>query len=178
MIIQMNDSLFQWVISLRTDELTAFFRVASFIGGMTISSILVAALAAYLFFKKRPKHAMRVFLYFGAALVLTYGLKLLTANPRPESLYWLVEAHSDSFPSGHAMRIMFFVASLWVFLKPPIWLKIPLLLISLSVCMARVYLGVHWPLDVTIGGTLGLIYPYLFNKILPYVQFGPLKRWT
>lgn len=72
---------------------------------------------------------------------------------------------SYSFPSGHSQTISvlsFSVAS--YFNKKKIW--IGAIVITLLVMMSRMYLGVHWPLDVLVGGLLGLISAVVCYKIL------------
>lgn len=63
---------------------------------------------------------------------------------------------SYSFPSGHSQIIsvlMFSFASYYN--KKKLWIASVVLV--LLVMLSRLYLGVHWPLDVLIGGLLGLI---------------------
>lgn len=74
--------------------------------------------------------------------------------------HWIAEA-GFSFPSGHsfasAMFATFFLAvgrarltgwRLWVFYLLPAW--------AVAVCLSRLVLRVHWPLDVCAGGLLGI----------------------
>ncbi len=61
---------------------------------------------------------------------------------------------SDSFPSGHAATA--FAAATAVGLIHP-RLARPLLALAATVAFSRVYLGVHFPFDVIVGGILGSI---------------------
>ncbi len=64
-----------------------------------------------------------------------------------------------SFPSGHAMNIF----AAMVFLTTRYRRFWPLFMfIALSVSYSRVYVGVHYPLDVLGGATLGAAIAYLF----------------
>lgn len=84
---------------------------------------------------------------------------------------------SFSFPSSHAANT-FAVATLWLcFLGTP---YILLFLFALIVAFSRVYLGVHYPLDVIGGAVIGTIcglFWFLFYKdvILKFISNKKLK---
>jgi len=59
---------------------------------------------------------------------------------------------SHAFPSSHATNIT--AAMLFLGLVYRRWI-IPLLLVALAVSYSRIYVGVHWPLDVAAGMALG-----------------------
>ncbi len=94
------------------------------------------------------------------------------ALPRP---YWLQPALSLSgeksfgFPSGHTQNAFL----IWLFLafqskNPRFWLPLALLLASL-IAFSRLFLGVHFPLDVLGGALIGL-------SILGLGKLGE-RRW-
>ncbi|MFA6661867.1 MAG: phosphatase PAP2 family protein [Bacilli bacterium] len=71
---------------------------------------------------------------------------------------------SYSFPSGHAQNIStgFFTAA---FLLKKKWFYILSIVLVVLVCLSRIYLGVHWPLDVLVGSVVGLITAFLMYKL-------------
>lgn len=72
---------------------------------------------------------------------------------------------SYSFPSGHSQTssvMMFSIASYYN--KKKLWIAASILV--LLVMLSRLYLGVHWPLDVLVGGALGAVSAVLFYKLL------------
>ena len=71
------------------------------------------------------------------------------------------------FVSSHAANMMAFAAASLLLLRTR-WVSILLIVFALIVAYSRIYLGVHYPLDVCVGADLGaviaLILYYLSNK--------------
>jgi undecaprenyl-diphosphatase len=72
-------------------------------------------------------------------------------------------AHGLSFPSGHAM-VIFAIAALVAPYFKGWWGVLPWVLAA-AVCLSRVYLGAHFPLDVIAGAGLGLFFGGVLNLV-------------
>ncbi len=88
-----------------------------------------------------------------------YGVRLAVDRPRPPTVYPqpdpLVRVPLDpSFPSGHAT--MAFACALLLAWGRPFRPVLALYSLAGAIAFSRVYVGVHYPLDVLGGALLGL----------------------
>jgi undecaprenyl-diphosphatase len=84
-----------------------------------------------------------------------------------------VPAASQSFPSGHAVLI----ASLAVLVTPYLrgrWRLVPWLFVA-GVCVGRVYVGAHNPLDVVAGCGLGMVIGGVVSVVVHLSPAGPRR---
>ena len=107
---------------------------------------------------RRPALFPTVVLGVLLADALAFALKLVFAderpylrNPDPEPL--VRPAQDLTFPSGHAATA-FAGAALCAKAAPR--LAVPFYVLAAAIAFSRVYVGVHYPLDVLAGAALGL----------------------
>ena len=120
--------------------------------------VWIPVTAILLAFKKTRRVAITLAASFILAIILGEASKYLVAQLRPfyyiSPDYLLVpKPHDYSYPSGHAL-IVGDGATVLAFTTPKrIW--VPLFIEALLVSYSRVYVGVHWPLDILGGWLLG-----------------------
>jgi len=115
-----------------------------------------------------------VVLLIGGSLNST--LKLLFHSPRP---YWysakvlaVNEGTAFGFPSGHSQN----AASLWGLAAAYIkhrWAWITAIVVIFFIGISRIYVGVHFPIDVLVGWAVGALFLWLFLKVEK-----PIKVWV
>ena len=149
-----------WLTKVMTD-LTA-------LGGTTVLALITLLVLIYLLLRGARRTAAFVAVSILGAWLLSSGLKLGIARPRPDLVPHLVEVYDLSFPSGHAMLSAISYLTLGALLhrieeRPALKLFFPVtaLLLTFAIGFSRVYLGVHYPTDVIGGWAAGMAWASL-----------------
>ena len=156
-LAQFDQALSHTVADLRWEPLSAVFVVASM---WWVKGAAICAVGACGDLRARrllPRAAVAAATAGGIAAAATALVKEVFDRARPpiadpEFLALVSTPQSASFPSGHASTA--FAAATAVALLHP-RLRWPALAIALLVAASRVYLGVHFTLDVTAGALFG-----------------------
>jgi undecaprenyl-diphosphatase len=115
---------------------------------------LVIGLVVSLVWRRALPFAL-VVLAVAAADGIATLLKVAIGENRPSDKGSLITIpHSHSFPSGHT-AVAFAAAAVLAWLVPraaPAFLAL-----ALAIGYSRIYVGVHWPLDVVGGAVIGLV---------------------
>lgn len=132
------------------------------LGGFTVLTLMTVAATGYLAITRKYVEAIVLLAAVLGATLLSEGLKLGYARPRPDLVAHAVETMGASFPSGHAtlsaaayLTIGALLAHAQEKRRVKTYIHVTAVLIALLIGVSRVYLGVHWPTDVLAGWCLG-----------------------
>ncbi len=159
-------SLNQWVPILPN----SFWSIVTFVGDTHL------AVALMLFFARRNPAALWVVLITAVlGLLVTHGLKNSIALDRPpailapEAFHLIGQGfHRSSFPSGHSFTAFSMITILYYFANQ-LHVRLSLLALGLTIAVSRVMVGAHWPVDILVGGALGIL--------TSLAAFELAKRW-
>jgi undecaprenyl-diphosphatase len=154
------------VVQHRAGWLNPLFEALSWLGTQGFVWVLIALGIALV--RRRPELFARVVIADGVAQILAYGLKQGIGRDRPSAVYEkpgpLVGApHDGSFPSGHAASSFACATTLALALPRFAW---AFYLLAAAVAWSRVYVGVHYPLDVLGGAILGIGVAIALRRLL------------
>lgn len=153
--------------------LLEWVRDLTSLGGVLLRNLVaIGAVAALLFLRLRREAVLLALTVIGAWMV-DGAIKALVGRPRPEIVPHLTEAGGASFPSGHAFNsAVVYIAIALAFATLSARESVRLTIIgtaivgSLVIAWTRVWLGVHFPSDVTAGWLGGAGWAFLAAALL------------
>ena len=160
-------TVYDWPIGLKP-----FMLACTMLG----STWMVAAVAVRLFALKKTRLSLYVLLVALTSYAISEVTKHIVGRARPFSALSFVlsrdaTATGMGFPSGHTAVATAVALVLYRFMPKPWRYTVPVWIALVG--LSRVYLGVHWPLDVVGGFLLGAIVTETFWQIRPLV-----RRWA
>jgi undecaprenyl-diphosphatase len=159
-LLTRDAALRDWIVQWHAPWLDAVMWTLSAIGYVGGVWLLIALLMAVWSPRLRRAAFQLVLALLLTQLVVDHAIKPLIARPRPFSALQSarVVGHyrppTFSFPSGHA-AISFAAATVLTCALPragAIWF-----LLAALIAFSRVYIGVHYPLDITAGALIGCV---------------------
>lgn len=159
----MQVSFMLWLQTIENPVLTALFKSITLLGSDAVYIIFIAWLYWCKDVKKGEKWA---YLVLGSAL-LNGIVKLSFKATRPflsgvgVTAVDASTATGYSFPSGHSQASSAFGSFLALEYREK-WIKAIGIVMFLAIGCSRLYLRVHWPIDVLAGWTLGLTMALIF----------------
>lgn len=182
-ITDADRGLLDAVTAVRGEPLTSLMLLLSAWG---VKSLAIGAVGVAADLVHRPRRWPPTLIPVAVAVLLATPLasllKDLAGRARPTlgdpGLTALTSVPSSgSMPSGHALTA-FAAAGVVAALHPR--LRAPVLILAAAVGLSRVYLGVHYPLDVLAGAALGLALAAVVvaaTTLSPRVAAGRMRRW-
>ncbi|MBS7658485.1 MAG: phosphatase PAP2 family protein [Candidatus Bathyarchaeia archaeon] len=158
-----DEKIFFWVINNNSRLLNVLMLTVTYVGS-TISWFIAGILLWFL--RKRKEAFLLVFaLLIGG--VLTFFMKIAFHRIRPFQIIIetkvLEREEGFSFPSGHSVSSFSSAIILERKIKK-IYLSFFIYALAFLIGYSRVYIGVHWPLDVVFGGIIGLTIGFITLK--------------
>jgi len=105
-----------------------------------------------------------------ARLVIVNFIRWIWQRPRPfveNNVNLLITHNTAAFPSGHA-AFFFAISTIVYFYNKKAGLLF--FLASFLICLARIFIGIHWPSDILAGAAVGIFSGWLIYRILPALQ--------
>jgi undecaprenyl-diphosphatase len=161
-VLEWDRDLERWVVDHRVEFLNPIFVGLSYAGSYGALWLAIAALAALR--TGRPRVFVMTAVADGLGELISGILKALIPRERPHYDPLIAVPHSHSFPSGHATTS--FACATVLAHEFPRW-RVPLYLLAAAIAFSRVYVGVHYPLDVIGGAVLGTAIGLAVFRFLP-----------
>ncbi len=180
-LLELQKPVMIFFASLRTPLLTSFSEAVSFLGEAT----WLVALILFIYFVIDKKKGFALALVTMTGHIANNTLKAIFRIPRPwvkypDEIIPLREntATGYSFPSGHSVGAGVFYWSLYKLFDNKCS-RVPSIILLVLIPLSRIYLGVHWPLDILFGLALGVfIASFISNFLNLYDDDERLKRLT
>lgn len=125
----------------------------------------------YTYFRRRHLFLALV-LALAIETMIIVLMKQIWNHPRPgvvlEHVHQVLQLGQNSFPSGHTAMMCVITCIMWY--RERWWCRLGWLLATLLIAYQRMYVGVHFPLDIFVGLLIGIVaagitYAFLYKKI-------------
>lgn len=163
-------SILQFFQSIRSPLLSGLFLI------FTISTELpvIILFTAIVYWCINKKYGQRILFALVGNIAINTGIKEFVKAPRPIGTPGLESLRTStatgySFPSGHTqIGTTFWVSLMSVFKRN--WLYVIGTMMILGIGISRLYLAVHWPIDVLCGWIFGILFTLILLKIFDRVD--------
>lgn len=156
--------------SLRNPILNFIFLVFT----VSTEAPLLILITAVIYWCINKKCGQKMLFAIVGNFVVNLGIKEFVKAPRPIGIKGLESlrvstAGGYSFPSAHTQTATTFWVSIMTIFKRN-YIRLLGAVMVLGVGLSRLYLAVHWPIDVIAGWILGIFFTVVFVKIFDYID--------
>lgn len=174
MILSLDIYLFRLINGLAGHS--KFLDLIGIFLASSLAYVLVIAAGIIILLNKSWRVRLNNLLFLGLTLLLSTGffssiIRFIYNRPRPplvlEGVTVLINKNlaEASFPSDHA--VFFFALAIAIYFIQEKWFKY-FLVSAILMGIARVFVGVHYPMDILAGAAIGLGSGLLVHKIYSY----------
>lgn len=162
--------ILMYLQSIRNELLTSIFTFFTICTEVPVITVLTGGI----YWCINKKVGQRTLFALCGSLNINAGVKNFVKMPRPigtkglDSLR-IETATGYSFPSGHTQTATTFWTSI-MYLFRKVWIYIIGILMIIGAGISRLYLGVHWPMDVIVAWGFGIVLSILFIKLFDYID--------
>lgn len=162
--------ILMYLQSIRNELLTGIFTFFTICTEVPVITVLTGVI----YWCINKKAGQRTLFALCGSLNINAWIKNFVKMPRPigteglESLR-VETATGYSFPSGHTQTATtFWTSMMYLFRKSGIYIIGILMIIGAGI--SRLYLGVHWPMDVIVAWGFGIVLSIIFIKLFDYID--------
>lgn len=173
-ILDLDKALFTFLNGLNSPFLDEVFWLFS----AKLFWIPLYLFLAYILFQRFRNHFFYLVLGMVITIFLSDQISVLIKNsvmrlrpthePSLEGLVHVVNNYQGGlygFVSSHAANAFATLTFIWAFTRRQQWLRYVLIAYVVLTCYSRIYLGVHYPLDVLGGVALGWVVGFIGSRI-------------
>ncbi len=149
------------------------------LGSISVLVFISLAVAGWLALKRRWRALAVLVLTTLPGVGVSFALKALFSQPRPDFLADVIQTFTSSFPSSHAMAsLIVYVSLAGVIGRQPGGRAVRGYLLSMALVasfiagFSRLYLSVHWPSDVLAGWAAGFAWLSLAGLTIGRLDAG------
>ncbi|MGL5757081.1 MAG: phosphatase PAP2 family protein [Paraclostridium sp.] len=148
---------------------------------MSTETPVIFIVASILYWCVNKRYGQRLIFALTGNIALNTGVKEFFKAPRPIGVKGIESMRTStatgySFPSGHTQIGTTFWVSIMSIVKNR-YVYITGTIIFLGIGISRLYLGVHWPIDVLFGWIFGIVFTITCNYILHKVEQNEKYRY-
>jgi membrane-associated phospholipid phosphatase len=156
------------IASMRTDWLDPFFLFLNYFDSLYFPLFLIPVVWVGI----SPKWGLRVALLNIASTLINDCLKYFLDLPRPIADFpdlAMITFQSPGFPSGGAQTAAL-MGGFLIYAWKSRWAWVIAIPYMLLVSFSRLYLGVHYPMDVVGGFAIGLAILFIYIKTIRHIE--------